>query len=287
MSLAYPHDRLQLPEALRRQLHDFRRRVWIDQDGGGDLHRGLRGGGRLPAHVPARPRLRHAAAGSAPAVRGGVRRLPGDPAAIYRWIWRNRRLEQLAMLLARKHPAVGDQLLGIIELVRNDFEQARSRRSCEAAVREVAKDAQSRDFSDAVPRPRHKSWASTAAVPIVAAIALGMAFPAAAAAPGRGSSRLGRRAALYLRRARGPAVAPGRPPRRAVHRHGPAGRARPSGDPKRGRGPARGPAPVAARARGRPVRVQHALADRARLADHQRRRRLAADPASSRPCVPS
>jgi hypothetical protein len=102
------------------------------------------------------------------------------PAAIYRWIWRNRRLEQLAMLLARKHPAVGDQLLGIIELVRNDFEQARSRALCEAAVREVAKDAQSRDFSDAVPAPRHKSWAFAAGVPIVAAVALGMLFPAAA-----------------------------------------------------------------------------------------------------------
>src|SRR5262249_46974184 len=102
------------------------------------------------------------------------------PAAIYRWIWRNRRLEQLAMLLSRKHPAVGDQLLGIIELVRNDFEQARSRALCEAAVREVAKDARSGDFSDAVPAPRHKSWAFAAAVPIVAAIALGIAFPAAA-----------------------------------------------------------------------------------------------------------
>ncbi len=29
MSLAYPHERLQLPEGLRRQLHDFRRRVWV------------------------------------------------------------------------------------------------------------------------------------------------------------------------------------------------------------------------------------------------------------------
>ena len=29
MSLAYPHERLQLPEALRRQLLDFRRRVWL------------------------------------------------------------------------------------------------------------------------------------------------------------------------------------------------------------------------------------------------------------------
>ena len=28
MSLAYTHERLQLPEGLQRQLHEFRRRVW-------------------------------------------------------------------------------------------------------------------------------------------------------------------------------------------------------------------------------------------------------------------
>ena len=55
-------------------------------------------------------------------------------------------------------PAVGDQLLGIIELVRNDFEQARSRTLCVAAIRQVAEDAQKRDFRDAVPHPRHRMW---------------------------------------------------------------------------------------------------------------------------------
>ena len=180
MSLAYPHERLQLPEGLRRQLHDFRRRVWLIKmveavctaafavvaaylllfllDRAFDTPPWLRATLFLAAFV-------------------GCLRIP---ASIYRWIWRNRRLEQLAMLLARKHPAVGDQLLGIIELVRNDFEQARSRALCEAAVREVAKDAQGRDFSDAVPAPRHKSWAFAAGVPIVVAMSLGMAFPAAA-----------------------------------------------------------------------------------------------------------
>jgi hypothetical protein len=180
MSLAYPHERLQLPEALRRQLLDFRRRVWLIKmaeaacaaafavvaayllmfllDRAFDTPPWLRATLFIAAFV-------------------GCLRIP---MAIYRWIWRNRRLEQLAMLLSRKHPAVGDQLLGIIELVRNDFEQARSRALCEAAVREVAKDAQTRDFSDAVPAPRHKTWAIVAAVPIVASLALGVLFPAAA-----------------------------------------------------------------------------------------------------------
>ena len=40
------------------------------------------------------------------------------PVAVHRWIWRHRRLEQLARLIARSFPGVGDQLLGIIELAR-------------------------------------------------------------------------------------------------------------------------------------------------------------------------
>ena len=82
--------------------------------------------------------------------------------------------------MSRKHPHVGDQLLGIIELVRNDFEQSRSPALCEAAVREVAKDAQRRDFSDAVPAPRHRLWAGIMAVPLVLSLGLALAYPAAA-----------------------------------------------------------------------------------------------------------
>jgi hypothetical protein len=180
MSLAYPHERLQLPEALRRQLLDFRRRVWLIKMAEAACAAAF---AVVAAYLlmflldrvfDTPPWLR--AALFVAAFVGCLR----IPMAIYRWIWRNRRLEQLAMLLARKHPAVGDQLLGIIELVRNDFEQARSRALCEAAVREVAKDAQSRDFSDAVPAPRHKTWAAVAAVPILAAVALALVFPAAA-----------------------------------------------------------------------------------------------------------
>src|SRR5262249_28646335 len=102
------------------------------------------------------------------------------PMALHRWVWRNRRLEQLAILLSRKHPQVGDQLLGIIELVRNDLEQARSPELWEAAGREVAQAAQGRDFSDAAPTPRHRLWAYLVAVPVVVALGLFLIFPAAA-----------------------------------------------------------------------------------------------------------
>ena len=80
------------------------------------------------------------------------------PFFLHRWVWRHRRLEQLARLLARKHPRVGDQLLGIIELVHNEFEQARSPALCEAAIREVAQDAERRRFSRCGSHPRHRLW---------------------------------------------------------------------------------------------------------------------------------
>src|SRR5205814_5145456 len=84
------------------------------------------------------------------------------PLALHRWIWRQRRLEQLARLLSRTHPRIADQLLGIIELVHSESEQARSLALCEAAIQQVAEQAQSRDFTDAVPNPKHRRRAALA-----------------------------------------------------------------------------------------------------------------------------
>jgi len=158
MSLAPPQERLQLPETLRDQLFDYRRRVWsikmIEAVAAAIF-------GLLVAYLlmflidrvwdtPASIRLLlfvSAWVGAAIV-----------PLAFYRWIWRNRRLEQLARLLGRSHPQIGDQLLGVIELVRSDAEQARSRALCEAAIHQVAQDASRRDFRAAVPNPRHRLW---------------------------------------------------------------------------------------------------------------------------------
>jgi hypothetical protein len=181
MSVAYSPDRLRLPDSLQEQLQQFRRRVWLIKMVEAVASAAF---GTLVAYL----------------VLFGLDRLwdtPGwlrlilfvtaalacaqVPLALHRWVWRHRRLEQLALLLARKHPRIGDQLLGIIELVRNDFEQARSRALCEAAIREVARDAQPRDFSDAVPRPRHRLWVLLASAPLAIAVGLFGLFPAAAA----------------------------------------------------------------------------------------------------------
>src|SRR5260370_951975 len=145
MSLARTHDRLQLPETLQTQLHEFRRRVWSIK-----LLEALcaAGFGVVVAFLlmftidrfwdtPAWLRTVLFAAAAF-----GCANLP---LAVHRWVWRNRQLEQLARLLTRKHPHVGDQLLGIIELVHDDMEQARSLTLCQAAVKQVAEDARKRD----------------------------------------------------------------------------------------------------------------------------------------------
>ncbi len=180
MSIAQTRERLQIPDTLRHQLDDFRRRVWtiktleaacaagfgvvvcflalfaldrfVDTPSG--LRLGLFGGAALACAVV--------------------------PIALHRWVWRQRHPEQLARLLARKHPRIGDQLLGVIELAHDDSEQRRSRQLVEAAIEQVAFDSEKRDFRDAVPNPRHRLWLGALAVPSAVAVALFAACPLAA-----------------------------------------------------------------------------------------------------------
>jgi hypothetical protein len=180
MSIAESSERLQIPETLRRQLDDFRRRVWTIKTIEAACAAAF---GVVAAFLamftldrfwdtPGLPRM-------------GLFGLVAlacaiVPYALYRWVWRQRLPEQLARLLARKHPRIGDQLLGVIELAHDDSEQARSRRLVEAAIEQVALDAEKRDFSDAVPNPRHKLWMGLLAVPATIAVVLFAVVPLAA-----------------------------------------------------------------------------------------------------------
>ncbi len=178
MSLA--HHRLTLPESLQTQLLDFRRRVWTVK-----LVEAVCGAvvGVLIAYLATF--LLDRAFDTPWEVRLGifVSAMVGCgliPVALHRWIWRQRKLEQLARLLSRKHPSVGDQLLGIIELVHSESEQARSLTLCEAAVQQVAEVATKRDFSDSVPNPKHRRRAIFAGMSGLIAVLLLAMFPAAA-----------------------------------------------------------------------------------------------------------
>jgi hypothetical protein len=180
MSLARAQGRLELPGSLRDQLHGFRRRVWSVKTAEAA---GVAASGVAAAYLvmfaldraweaPAWPRAALFAA--------ALVACAAVPLALYLWVWRNRRPEQLARLIGRRQPRVGDELLGVIELVQSDREQARSRALCEAAIVQVAEDARTRDFAAAVPNPRHRLWGGIAAALAVVALGLLALYPAAA-----------------------------------------------------------------------------------------------------------
>ncbi len=101
------------------------------------------------------------------------------PLKCHKWVWGTRRMEQVARLLRHKFPRTSDQLLGIVELARSESEQTRSPVLVQAAMNQVDESIKDRDFSGAVPKPRHRRWALAAIVPI--ALILGaVAFSQAA-----------------------------------------------------------------------------------------------------------
>ncbi len=101
------------------------------------------------------------------------------PLKCHRWVWRTRHMEQVATLLKHKFPALGDQLLGVVELSRGDTSLGTSETLARAAVEHVDSIVKDRDLTGAVPNPRHKRWAITAGVPLALMLLALMIFPAA------------------------------------------------------------------------------------------------------------
>ena len=76
------------------------------------------------------------------------------------WVYGHRREEQLARLISRKFPKLGDRLLGIVEL--QDQQEAKEAMSPElraAAMIHVANQAAKRNMNEALPYSRHKKLA--------------------------------------------------------------------------------------------------------------------------------
>ena len=101
------------------------------------------------------------------------------PLKCHRWVWGTRRMEQVAILLKHKFPALGDQLLGIVELAHSERNLGSSTRLAQAAIQQVDDVVRDRDFSDAVPFARHKFWATVVAVPALMALLACAIVPAA------------------------------------------------------------------------------------------------------------
>lgn len=181
MDVKAQNSRLELPVSLRTQMFEFRKRVWIIKTIEACCGAVF---GVLLAFLmtfmldrvwdtPASVRLGLFIA--------AVLACTIVPLALHRWVWRQRKIEQLARLLTRTYPSIGDQLLGIIELVRDESEQARSIALCEAAIEQVAEQAAPRNFKTAVPKPRHIRRAVMAGLTLACGLALLTLYPAATA----------------------------------------------------------------------------------------------------------
>ncbi len=95
------------------------------------------------------------------------------PFWLHRWVWRHRREEQLARLIARRYPGLGDRLLGVIELQgQTEDAGSLSPRLRAAAMEAVAVEATRRKLDDALPPPRHRKWSlAVLALAMLAALA--------------------------------------------------------------------------------------------------------------------
>jgi hypothetical protein len=180
MSQAHWQNELRIPGALTEQLRDFRRRVWTIKLAEAIAVAAV---SVLAAFLtvfvldrlfdtPAWLR-----AGIAIAALVGCCIVPWF---LHRWVWRFHRLEQLARLLSRKMPSVGDQLLGILELAHNRWEQSRSLALCQAAIEQVSEDARSTDFRTATPGSHVRGWTIGAATLALCVALVSLLIPAAA-----------------------------------------------------------------------------------------------------------
>ena len=82
------------------------------------------------------------------------------PYWVRRWVYGHRREEQLARLISRKFPKLGDRLLGIVELQdQQESKEAMSPELRAAAMIHVANQASKRNMNEALPYSRHKKLA--------------------------------------------------------------------------------------------------------------------------------
>ncbi|TWU26010.1 hypothetical protein [Bythopirellula polymerisocia] len=180
MSRIESNNRVGMPRSLETQLLAFRRHVWTSKmlEAGGIALSALLGAylcvflldRMFDVPAPIRALLTLLAAVGCGFI----------PFYLHRWVWLRRRNDQLARLLARKLPTLGDQLLGVIELADNTAEQQRSPALCLAAIQQGAQTAGERDLSVGAPPARLKFWGALAASGAAGALLLALLFPAAA-----------------------------------------------------------------------------------------------------------
>ena len=172
---------VKIPESLRKQIEAFRRQLWrakiVESIGAGligllvsfllvyGLDRAFPTPGWLRLGI----------------LLGGAFLFAGfAPYWVHRWMWGHRREAQLARLIAKRFPGLGDRLLGVIELQQQTGSaEALSPRLREAAMEAVAAEAGRRPLGDAMPPSRHRVAALAALVLMLAATAAFLMTPQA------------------------------------------------------------------------------------------------------------
>jgi hypothetical protein len=155
-----PKPKIAIPEALRLQLEQFRRHLWrlkiMEAVAAGFI--GLLASFLLVFvldrffQTPGLVRLLVLLAGTS------VFTLFA-PYWLHRWVWQQRRESQLARLIAKRYPGLGDRMLGVIELQdQAGSSDSLSPRLREAAMEAVAVEAGRRKLEDALPPQRHRKW---------------------------------------------------------------------------------------------------------------------------------
>ncbi len=103
------------------------------------------------------------------------------PRHLLRWVWNTRTLDQLSKLIARRNAALGDRVLGTVELSRDEHEWRRSPVLVEAAIAQAGTDVESRDLTELAPVSKHRGWGKALVVPTIAALVLAITLPAVSA----------------------------------------------------------------------------------------------------------
>jgi len=179
MGMTQTKNRIAIPSTLVAQLTQFRKRVWTTkllEATGIALFSVFFG----VLFVFALDRLFDSPAWVRSAILlGATAGMATVPIWFHRWVMRVRSAESVAKLLGRRMPAVGDALLGAIELSHSDSEQSRSPELCRAALDQVARESSKKNLLEATPTTRHRGWGSLAAIGLGGVASLGILYPAA------------------------------------------------------------------------------------------------------------
>lgn len=155
-------EKLDIPPVLQDKLEEFRSRLWSVKIGEGALA-GLAGLILSFLFVFILDRFFDTSTGlrwlilllgaAVPAI--------GIPLRYHKWVWQKRSLGQIAKVLRKSYPRLGDELLGIVDLARETATREQSATLVAAAMEQVAEKVKDRDFSDAVPENNYRKWMTT------------------------------------------------------------------------------------------------------------------------------